>query len=299
MNHKTINSVNYSTPTKENIINKNTIHSTLSLKKKKASSHDFSKNNNSIKTQCSTNQENSNQKNNNKKEGNKVAPFSLKNSNSMKNLSKNNLKIKSTKNSVKPEKKFNLYEPHITIDPLDIMKKRIQLILDESNEKIADLSLSMSQIDIDSEDSYYKAQNEYSKNLDLIYLEKYNKLREIKFKYDYCLYEIKKIYGEENQELIEEIKDEKENKISEINDDFLIKKNLAKMKFKEKIRQIQQKSICERNNLFEGSFFGEMREKITDILNQPMVTYEIPESINHKEIKKSFIIKDNPNYRGN
>ena len=71
------------------------------------------------------------------------------------------------------------------------------------------------------------------------------------------------------------------------------------MKFKEKIRQIQQKSICERNNLFEGTFFGEMREKITDILNQPMVTYEIPESINHKEIKKSFIIKDNPNYRGN
>ena len=299
MNHKTINSVNYSTPTKENIINKNTIHSTLSLKKKKASSHDFSKNNNSIKTQCSTNQENSNQKNNNKKEGNKVAPFSLKNSNSMKNLSKNNLKIKSTKNSVKPEKKFNLYEPHITIDPLDIMKKRIQLILDESNEKIADLSLSMSQIDIDSEDSYYKAQNDYSKNLDIIYKEKYNKLREIKLKYDYYFYEMKKIYGDNNQDLIDEMKEEKNNKISEINDDFLIKKNIAKMKFKEKIKQIQQNSVYERKNLFEGTIFDEMREKINNILNQPMITYEIPDNINHKEIKKGFLIKDNPNYRGN
>ena len=295
MSHITRNSVNYSTPSKETLLNKNKIHSTLSLKKKKTVSHDFSKNNNSIQTQNNINKNEENQNNNNT-----IKPFSLKTSNSMKNILNNNLTIKpKIKSPKKKEKKFNLYEPHITINPLDIMKKRIKLILDESNEKIADLSLSMSQIDIDSEDSYYKAQNEYSKNLDLIYLEKYNKLREIKFKYDYCLYEIKKIYGEENQELIEEIKDEKENKISEINDDFLIKKNLAKMKFKEKIRQIQQKSICERNNLFEGTFFGEMREKITDILNQPMVTYEIPESINHKEIKKSFIIKDNPNYRGN
>ena len=39
-------------------------------------------------------------------------------------------------NLQKFSKKFNLYEPHITIDPLDIMKKRIQLILDESNENI-------------------------------------------------------------------------------------------------------------------------------------------------------------------
>jgi len=293
------NSINYSTPSKEKFQNKKQIHSTISLKKRKVPSDDFTINNNIIKTQNNTNKDNLNEKKNNlQKEINKITPFSLKNSNSMNNIHKNNIL---TKNKIenKNEKKFNLYEPHITIDPLDIMKKRIQLILDESNEKIADLSLSMSQIDIDSEDSYYKAQNEYSKNLDIIYKEKYNKLREIKLKYDYCLYEMKKIYGDENKDLICELKEEKENKISELNDDFLIKKNLAKMKFKEKIREIQNNSINERKNLFKGTIFDEMKNKINNILNQPMITYEIPDDIEHKEIKNNFIIKDNPNYRGN
>ena len=293
------NSINYSTPSKEKFQNKKQIHSTISLKKRKVPSDDFTINNNIIKTQNNTNKDNLNEKKNNlQKEINKITPFTLKNSNSMNNLHKNNLIIKNKKEN-KNEKKFNLYEPHITIDPLDIMKKRIQLILDESNEKIADLSLSMSQIDIDSEDSYYKAQNEYSKNLDIIYKEKYNKLREIKLKYDYCLYEMKKIYGDENKDLICELKEEKENKISELNDDFLIKKNLAKMKFKEKIREIQNNSINERKNLFKGTIFDEMKNKINNILNQPMITYEIPDDIEHKEIKNNFIIKDNPNYRGN
>ena len=291
------NSINYSTPSKEKFQNKKQIHSTISLKKKKNPSDDFTINNNIIKTQNGINKENLNGKNL-QKEINKITPFTLKNSNSMNNLHKNNLITKNKKEN-KNEKKFNLYEPHITIDPLDIMKKRIQLILDESNEKIADLSLSMSQIDIDSEDSYYKAQNEYSKNLDIIYKEKYNKLREIKLKYDYCLYEMKKIYGDENKDLICELKEEKENKISELNDDFLIKKNLAKMKFKEKIREIQNNSINERKNLFKGTIFDEMKNKINNILNQPMITYEIPDDIEHKEIKNNFIIKDNPNYRGN
>ena len=293
------NSINYSTPSKEKFQNKKQIHSTISLKKRKVPSDDFTINNNKNKTQNNTNKDNLNEKKNNlQKEINKITPFTLKNSNSMNNIHKNNIL---TKNKIenKNEKKFNLYEPHITIDPLDIMKKRIQLILDESNEKIADLSLSMSQIDIDSEDSYYKAQNEYSKNLDIIYKEKYNKLREIKLKYDYCLYEMKKIYGDENKDLICELKEEKENKISELNDDFLIKKNLAKMKFKEKIREIQNNSINERKNLFKGTIFDEMKNKINNILNQPMITYEIPDDIEHKEIKNNFIIKDNPNYRGN
>ena len=292
------NSINYSTPSKEKFQNKKQIHSTISLKKRKVPSDDLTNNNNNItKKQNNINKENLNEKNL-QNEINKITPFTLKNSNSMNNLHKNNLITKNKKEN-KNEKKFNLYEPHITIDPLDIMKKRIQLILDESNEKIADLSLSMSQIDIDCEDSYYKAQIEYSKNLDVIYKEKYNKLREIKLKYDYCIYEMKKIYGDENKDLFRELREEKESKISELNDDFLIKKNLAKMKFKEKIREIQNNSINERKNLFEGKIFDEMRNKIYNILNQPMITYEIPDDIEHKEIKNNFIIKDNPNYRGN
>ena len=107
--------------------------------------------------------------------------------------------------------------------------------------------------------------------------------------------ELKNIYTTK----IQEEKFKYQLKDEEINDDFLIKKNIAKMKFKEKIKQIQQNSVSERKNLFEGTIFDEMREKINNILNQPMITYEIPDNINHKEIKKGFLIKDNPNYRGN
>ena len=85
--------------------------------------------------------------------------------------------------------------------------------------------------------------------------------------------------------IFNELKEEKDNKISDIQDDFIIKKNLAKKKFQDKIIEIQENSLCERNNILDRDIFNEMKEKITKILNKPIVNYEFP---NYKQKNNSI-----------
>ena len=101
-------------------------------------------------------------------------------------------------------------------------------------------------------------------------------MREIKLKYDYDVFQLQKIYKNDYKDLIHELKEEKESQISDVQDDFIIKKNLAKKKFKNKIREIQENSISERNNLLERDIFNEMKEKFTKLLNKPIVNFEFP-----------------------
>ena len=100
------------------------------------------------------------------------------------NKSSNNNNRKLLNTTKKKEKK--------KIEPIKKIKKKIQIILEESNDKINTLSLSFSQIDINAECSYSKAQEEYSKELDEIYNEKINKQNVINEKYDFEFYENKK-----------------------------------------------------------------------------------------------------------
>ena len=211
---------------------------------------------------------------------NKPNLYMLKSSYSMSNL------MKKPSIQIKSINKFSINKPHIILNPLDIMKKRVKIILKETNLKLIDLSLSMTQIDIDDHDSYKKIQIEYMEELDSIYKEKFNKIREIKSKYDYDVFELQKIYKNDYKDLIHELKEEKDNIISAVQDDFIIKKNLAKKKFQDKIKEIQENSSYERNNLLERDIFNEMKEKITKILNKPIVNFEFP---NHKQNKNNNI----------
>ena len=230
---------------------------TTLLKKKKFASQDFSK-------EKTLNTEN------NIKIRNKPNHYTLKSSYSMSNL------MKKPSIQIKSINKFSLNKPHIILNPLDIMKKRVKLILKETNGKIDNLSLSMSQIESDIHDSYKKIQIEYMNELDSIYKEKFNRVRVIKLKYDYDVFQLQKIYKNDYKDLIHELKEEKESQISDVQDDFIIKKNLAKKKFKNKIREIQENSISERNNLLERDIFNEMKEKFTKLLNKPIVNFEFP-----------------------
>ena len=216
---------------------------------------------------------------NNIKTINKPNNYTLKSSYSMSNL------MKKPSIQIKSINKFSLNKPHIILNPLDIIKNRVKNILKETNLKIIDLSLSMSKIDIENHDSYKKVQIEYMEELDNIYKEKFNKIREIKSKYDYDIYELQKIYKNDYKDLIHELKEEKDNKISDIQDDFIIKKNLAKKKFQDKIIEIQENSLCERNNILDRDIFNEMKEKMTKILNKPIVNYEFP---NYKQKNNSI-----------
>ena len=153
------------------------------------------------------------------------------------------------------------------IDPLDGMKKKIQIILDESNDKINTLSLSFSQIDINAECSYSKAQEEYSKELDDIYNEKINKQNLINEKYDYDYYENRKKY-EDDDPILEEILKNKEEKLKEIQDEFLKKKNDAKLHYANHMKEIKENSIQERKVLFDSSIYDVMKTKINEIIEK-------------------------------
>ena len=147
------------------------------------------------------------------------------------------------------------------------MKKKIQIILEESNDKINTLSLSFSQIDINAECSYSKAQEEYSKELDEIYNEKINKQNVINEKYDFEFYENKKKFDDDDP-IFEKILKEKEGKLKEIQDEFLKKKNDAKLHYANHMKEIKENSIQQRKLLFDSSIYDVMKTKINEIIEK-------------------------------
>ena len=175
------------------------------------------------------------------------------------NKTSNNNNSKSINTTKKNEKK--------EIDPLEGMKKKIQTILEESNDKINTLSLSFSQIDINAECSYSKAQEEYSKELDEIYNEKINKQNVINEKYDFEFYENKKKFYDDDP-IFEKILKEKEGKLKEIQDEFLKKKNDAKLHYANHMKEIKENSIQQRKLLFDSSIYDVMKTKINEIIEK-------------------------------
>ena len=178
---------------------------------------------------------------------------------SINNKTPNNNNTKTINTTKKHEKKET--------DPLDEMKKKIQIILEESNDKINTLSLSFSQIDINAECSYSKAQEEYSKELDEIYNEKINKQNVINEKYDFEFYENKKKFDDDDP-IFEKILKEKEGKLKEIQDEFLKKKNDAKLHYANHMKEIKENSIQQRKLLFDSSIYDVMKTKINEIIEK-------------------------------
>ena len=151
------------------------------------------------------------------------------------------------------------------------MRKKIEKVLNESNEKIANISVSFSMVDMNSESSYSKVQDEYSKELDNIYMEKIEKIKEINEKYDYDLYLFKKTYQEFDDNVIyNSIVEEKKEAINSIENEFLLKKNQAKEKYQKQINEISENTLKQRKALFESEIFEQMKKEITNILNKPL-----------------------------
>ena len=154
---------------------------------------------------------------------------------------KNNKKEKDKdKEKEKKEKIDPLYIPHIVDDPLDLLKQKIELILEQSNEEITNLSNKISEIDIEMENAYYKEHENFAKNLEVIYKEKEKKLRDTYKKYDFALYKMFKTYGEKNNVIYDEMMKDKVDQVLEIEQEFNNKKNKIKNNFNEKIEDIKK-----------------------------------------------------------
>ena len=193
--------------------------------------------------------------------------YSSKNFSTLSNkLGLKNQYVKTEANNKKTNKIIS-----VPLNALDIMRKKIEKVLNESNEKISNISVSFSMVDMNSESSYSKVQDEYSKELDNIYMEKIEKIKEINEKYDYDLYLFKKTYQEFDDNVIyNSIVEEKKEAINSIENEFLLKKNQAKEKYQKQINEISENTLKQRKALFESEIFEQMKKEITNILNKPL-----------------------------
>ena len=208
---------------------------------------------------------------------------------SSKNFSTLSNKLKNQYVKTEPNNKKNNKIISFPLNALDIMRKKIEKILNESNEKIANISVSFSMVDMNSESSYSKVQDEYSKELDNIYMEKIEKIKEINEKYDYDLYIFKKTYQEFDDNIVyNSIVEEKKEAINLIENEFLLKKNQAKEKYQKQINEISENTLKQRKALFESEIFEQMKKEITNILNKPL-----PEEINGNKTNLKNSVKIN------
>ena len=154
---------------------------------------------------------------------------------------KNNINNKENKKENKEKDIIDpLYIPHIVKDPLDILKQKISKILELSSEDIGNLSNKISLMDTELEATLAKEHENYALNLEVIYREKENKLKETYKKYDFALYKMFKTYGEKNNAIYDEMMKDKVDQILEIEQEFNIKKNKIKNNFNEKIEEIKR-----------------------------------------------------------
>ena len=218
---------------------------------------------------------------------------------------RDNEENKDKTNKKEKENKIDpLYIPHIIKDPLDILKQKIEIILEQSNEDINNLSNKISLIDIEMESAFAQEHENYSKNLETIYKEKETKLKETYKKYDFALYKMFKTYGEKNNIIYDEMMKDKVEQILEIEQEFNNKKNKLKNNLNEKIEEVKKSYEKKRQEqeIFNKKYINDIKKKIYNLLydkndsdiiqknkNEKNISYNNKEEGNKKIIKtKSF-----------
>ena len=220
-----------------------------------------------IRTTTNPNENISNNKN--KNNNNNINNNNINNNDiNQKNPNINNINNKEKKN-IQAQKPIDpLYIPHIVKDPLDILRHQVDLILEQSNEDITNLSNSICLIDMEMESSYAKVHDNYAKELQEIYKEKETKLRETNQKYDFALYKMFKTYGHENNIIYDEMMKDKVEQILEVEQEFNAKKNQIKNNFNTKIEEIKKTYEKKRKDqeMINSKMIKDIKNKIYAIL---------------------------------
>ena len=209
---------------------------------------------------------------------------------------RDNEENKDKTNKKEKENKIDpLYIPHIIKDPLDIFKQKIEIILEQSNEDINNLSNKISLIDIEMESAFAQEHENYSKNLETIYKEKETKLKETYKKYDFALYKMFKTYGEKNNIIYDEMMKDKVEQILEIEQEFNNKKNKLKNNLNEKSEEIKKSYEKKRQEQekFNKKYINDIKKKIYNLLYDKNDSDIIQKNKNEKNI--SFNNKEEGN----
>ena len=215
------------------------------------------------------------------------------------NINNNNdnkmLKKSNSKNNVFiPKKTFtkqlSKFNNKISQIPYEKLEKEIDNILNDTNEKISALTISLSQIDINAENSYLKIQEEYSKALENLYKERINNIKEINEQFDFEIYEKKKNLIDDNNIFLE-VNNKKEEKLKCLFEDFIKKKEDINNKFEKQVQEIKKNCILLRKRLFNNTIYDEIKEKILNLLNNTNNNSNI-NNIDNPTLKKSATAKN-------
>ena len=212
---------------------------------------------------------------------------SLKNETNLKRekeeINKTNIKnsARNSPNSARPKSKTKnfefLYLPHIVLDPLDVLKNQIEIILQKFEKQIKNLN------ELNSEENIQQLQTDYANKLYLLYQEKGNELVKIKDEYNKEMYNISYKDAKMTEE---ELKKNIDIKMKEIEKLFNEKKQKLKNEFNTKIENIK--------NSFNINEQIELNKKlIFEIKNKFLKIFKDKNMLNKKGI--NFSLKDYKN----
>ena len=122
------------------------------------------------------------------------------------------------------------------------------------------------------------AQTTFEEEIDKLYNEKIIKLKEIEKKYQIDLFDLKNYsddeikWKKENQKAIlkfiyDSVKEDKENEIKEIENDFQKKKKIITDKYKNASEQKEDFTLDDRSVIYKNELFENLKNKINDVIN--------------------------------
>ena len=220
---------------------------------------------------------------------------SLKNETNLKKekeeINKTNIKnsARNSPNSARPKSKTKnfefLYLPHIVLDPLDVLKNQIEIILQKYETQIKNLN------ELNSEENIHQLQTDYANKLYLLYQEKGNELIKIKDEYNKEMYNI----SYKDVKITEEkLKKNIDIKIKELEKLFDEKKKKLKNEFNTKIENIKNSFNINEQIELNKKVILEMKNKFLKIfkdknmLNKKGINFSLKD---YKNIMKKANIK--------
>ena len=173
--------------------------------------------------------------------------------------------------SSKTKKQEFLYIPHIVLDPLDVLKNQIEIILSQYDEKLK--NLNDKNIENCTQYLIKKAHTEYTNKLLDIYDKKEKELIKIKNKYSPELYKVslnnneEEEEDEENKKKYDELIQKREKDIMEIEKKYNEKKIDLKNGFKKKMEDIKKLYDEEKQKILNKELVNEIKKKLIKIFN--------------------------------
>ena len=154
-----------------------------------------------------------------------------------------------------------LYLPHIILDPLDVLKNQIEIVLQKYEDKIKNLN-ELHEKNIQTK--IKSINEEYSNELYKLYQERGNELIQIKNNYNKEIYNLTYNNGTISEE---ELNNNKDTQIKEVEKKFKEKKVQLKMEFKIKIEEINNSFNINEQIDLNKKLILEMKNKFLKIFN--------------------------------